>query len=590
MTVTINKTDGTVLTTIADGSANTDATNIALIGRLYKNYGELINENFVKLLENFANTTSPSTPIVGQIWYDKSTNNLKVYRSTGFISMARMTSSAAQPSNAVIADFWWDTADAQLKLYNGASWTVIAPPYTSAMSKTGAFAENIADVTTANHIAVVIYQQNQAIAIFSKDTAYVPQVAITGFSTIGKGLTLSNIADFKMHGTATNADAVDNISSEQFLRSDENDTTSGTLSVLNDSGFIVGVDSDVKISVDSTTGKITKLTAGNLQFIMGTDLAMVITDSERVQFQSGTAALPAITFIGDDDTGIYRIGDNQIGLATNGNLSISVGTAATSVTGNLNVSGDVDVSGELIVDLDATITGALDVSGNVDLGNAAGDQITIRAGTMSIPNDLSITGGDVGITGALVVGGAVNIIDNVSVTGNTTMTGTFSVTGSAAITGGLVVAPTDSNDFVVTSNGRIRVNASSVATGYDNEGDMTFAATNGIFARNVPKYVCTFNGNLAGLAILRSHHVATVTRTATGTYTLTLANDNAVQVPLISAYPTFVGSVSGDGSFNLNSAGSPSAGDTSISVKTVNMAGTATDYARAMFAIWDGDN
>ncbi len=67
MTVTINKTDGTVLTTIADGAVDTSSTNIALIGRLYKNYGELINENMVKLLENFASTSSPSTPIIGQI-------------------------------------------------------------------------------------------------------------------------------------------------------------------------------------------------------------------------------------------------------------------------------------------------------------------------------------------------------------------------------------------------------------------------------------------------------------------------------------------------------------------------------------------
>ena len=593
MSVTINKTDGTVLVTIADGSADTTTTNLALIGRLYKNYGELINENLVKLLENFANTTSPSTPIEGQIWYDKSERTVKVYRSTGFVALARIISSPGEPGNARQGDLWYDTVDEQLKLYNGAAWIVIAPTYTAAQGKTGAYAENITDTTTANHIAVVIWQQGTQRAIFSGDPDYVPQTAITGFTGINRGLTLSNVSGTKLHGTATNADAVDGVSSEQFLRSDENDSTSGTLSVLNDTGLFVGVDSDIKLSVDSTVAKITKQTAGNLQFIMGSDVAAVITDSETVQFRDGSVTIPSMTFVGDDNTGLYHPGGDRIAITANGQKRFEVNTTATEVVGDLTVGGDAEVAGELLVTLDATVGGSMDVvnlavSGTTSLGNSAGDSITFNAATLSIPNDISIVGGDVGMTGALTVGGAVNIVDNMTVTGNVTVNGDKTVNGTTIANGTFSCTVTDANDFKIDALARVLVNRTSTPTGYTNEGDMSFGDTNGIYARNVPKYVCTFNGTLASLAILRSHHVATVTRTTTGTYALTLRDDYATDIPLISDYPTFTGSVSGDGSFNLSV--NPSAGDTSISVKTVNMAGTATDYSRAMFAIWDGIN
>ena len=57
MAYTINKTDGTVLVQLEDGVLDT-TTNLDLIGKSYSGYGEVQNENFVKLLENFANTTT----------------------------------------------------------------------------------------------------------------------------------------------------------------------------------------------------------------------------------------------------------------------------------------------------------------------------------------------------------------------------------------------------------------------------------------------------------------------------------------------------------------------------------------------------
>lgn len=560
MTVTINKTDGTVLTTIADGAVDTSSVNIALIGRLYRNYGELVNENLVKMLENFASTSSPTIPIVGQLWYNKSAKNIQVYRDTGFVPLARITSSTAEPSNPSTADLWWDLTDEQLRMYNGASWIDIAPAYTATQGKTGMFAETIVDTTSANHIAAVVYQQGQRISIFSKDPEYTPQAAITGFTTVKKGLNLSSIADFYMHGTATNADLLDELDSEQFVRSDVDDDVEGVISFVNDDGILIGAAGDIQLSVDSGVGKITKTTAGNLQVYMDTDLALVINEDEQLLITSGSETVPGIGFINEVSTGVYSESDGA---------SFDI-----TVLGQKQVG--IDATGVEIIN-DLTVDGNLFVNGDTTLGDEATDLITFNGDTLSIPNGLTITDGDVTIAEDLTVQGTMTL-------GGTNLIGDFAVTGATVLNGTLSVTPTDANDFKIDSLARVMINATSVATGYGNEGDVTMGATNAIFARNVPKYVVTFNGTLAGLAIYKSHHVATVTRTTPGHYSLTLRDDLAVDIPLISAYPTVIGSANGASAVGKD--GTSTIGDTSINVQT----STGSDYTQISVAIWDGAN
>ena len=584
MTVTINKTDGTVLTTIADGAVDTSSTNIALIGRLYRNYGELINENMVKLLENFASTSSPSTPIIGQIWYDKTVETIKVYRDTGFVPLARISSSSAEPSNPGAADLWYDLTDEQLKFYSGTAWIVISPGYTASQTKTGAFAESIQDVTTANHIAVVIRQQNQPIAIFSKDAEYTPLTAITGFTSVKKGLTLSNISDFILNGTAANSQLLDSIDSASFLRSDENDTTTGTLLVSNNSGLRVGASTTkIKLDVSSTVGRITHEGVGNLQFIMDTDLAVEINDSEQLTVKDGSAALPSLSFIDDPNTGFYRVGADNIGItvagASIGTISDSSGftfTRPTAISNTLVVTGNTTVT-------NVTVGNTLTVNGNAVLGNAAADTITFNGDTVDIPNDLTFTTGDANFDGFLSASGGLDVTGEVTVTGNSTFTGRVNISNNVIISG-TISGP--GNTFKIDSSARLLVNRASPPTGYTNAGDQSMGATNAIYARNVPKYVATFNGTLAGLAIYRSHHVATVTRTTTGTYAITLRDDLGTNIPTISAYPTITGSVNGAGIVGYD--GSISSGATSLTIYTYNSSGSLADFTRVNIAIWDG--
>jgi hypothetical protein len=86
MAYLVNKTDGTAIQ-ILDGTANVTATSLTLIGRLSTNYGESQNENFVRMLENFALATAPAYPIKGQLWYDTSTQNIKFYSGAAWAAV-----------------------------------------------------------------------------------------------------------------------------------------------------------------------------------------------------------------------------------------------------------------------------------------------------------------------------------------------------------------------------------------------------------------------------------------------------------------------------------------------------------------------
>jgi hypothetical protein len=200
MSTTINKTDGTVLVSIADGAVNTSATDLTLIGKLYRNYGELVNENFVKLVENFASPTSPPQAIEGQLWYDTSDKNIKVYRNTGFVTLSVIASSSSEPSNPKLGDLWWDTVESQLMFFNGTSWIAISPGYTFTQGTSGAIVETLQDTVSVSHVVTKIYISDTVVAIYNKDTEFTPSESITGFETVKPGLNLTSAIDFKIHG------------------------------------------------------------------------------------------------------------------------------------------------------------------------------------------------------------------------------------------------------------------------------------------------------------------------------------------------------------------------------------------------------
>ena len=260
MAYTINNTAGTTLKVLADGTIDTATTDLTLIGKGYAGFGERLNENFVKLLENFANTTEPANKIKGQLWYDSLNNQINVYTGNKFKPVGSTTNSATAPTNAVLGDMWFDTTNTQLYIYSGTAWTLIGPTTVSGSGVTQVVAEAIEDNVGVQKSILKFVTNDTIVGIVSAEE-FTPGSAISGFATIKKGITLSTaISGNKLDGTATDADALGGVAAANYLRSNANDTTSGTLGVLNDDGLTIGSGSDITMKLSSDDFTIAQTT------------------------------------------------------------------------------------------------------------------------------------------------------------------------------------------------------------------------------------------------------------------------------------------------------------------------------------------
>lgn len=215
MATNIYNYDGTLLTTIPDGSIDTTSASIKFPGRGYVNYGEPVNENILWILQNFASGSPPATPTNGQLWYDTSTKLIKVYDSTSlsWASVGGVIRSPTPPiSGANVGAFWYDTSKNQLYTWSGTAWLLLGPlgasdnldplnPTNPTYSRIDA--ARISD-GTSNHQIWRITIGNVVFAIISKDASFVPNPSISGFSQINPGINFNtNIADVGITGDST---------------------------------------------------------------------------------------------------------------------------------------------------------------------------------------------------------------------------------------------------------------------------------------------------------------------------------------------------------------------------------------------------
>ena len=108
MPYTINRTDGTIIATIQDGTSD-NSTSLTLFGKSFSNFGEALNEDLVKLLENSASTSSPTAPLKGELWFDTTTNQIKVYDGSSFKPTGGAKASATVPTGPSVGDLWLDS-------------------------------------------------------------------------------------------------------------------------------------------------------------------------------------------------------------------------------------------------------------------------------------------------------------------------------------------------------------------------------------------------------------------------------------------------------------------------------------------------
>ena len=382
MPYTVNKTNSSASPnsyTVQDSILNSD-TDLKFVGKGYTGYGESIAENFLHLLESFSNTTAPTKPIEGQLWWDETNSRLKVHNGTTFVpagSNAPYQSTA--PSSMVAGDLWIDSDTNQQYFYNGTTSVLVGPPGTTGTTN-GFTYDSILDSTDATQNITKLWNDGNLIAIISEDS-FTPKNSITGFATITKGMTLStDISDLRFAGTSSDSDKLGGITAANFLRSNANDTTTGTLGIVTDSGMTVGNDSDLSFTVDSTGAIISNVTSN-------TDITFKIND--------GGTTTTLMTLDGSE----ARVG---IGTTTPGTkLEVNGTITATAFTGALTgaVTGNITGSASLNLLLTGgTMTGQINSQAIVptantsyNLGSSSYKFLTIYGSTLQT-TDATISG------------------------------------------------------------------------------------------------------------------------------------------------------------------------------------------------------
>jgi hypothetical protein len=374
MSYTINKTDGSVLTEIVDGTIDQSATDLTLIGKNALSYGEAFNENFIKILENFSSTTTPSNPITGQLWYDTSESRLKIYNGSSFKVAGGTIVSNIIPSSITQGDIWIDSARQQLYFNDGVATRLAGPQYTAAQGLSGFNITTIVDINGLSNTVAMLYVGNTLLGIFSKSTFY-PGTPIPGFgttsilingisTTVSKQVVTGYTASESGGIFTTTASISQSLlaadgslrTAESFLSGTVDSATSGTLSILNTTPLILGT--------GGTNGRTeVKVSSNSFQI-------NALTTNQTMQFNlyDSTGALTPAFFV-------------------NGN-SKYVGIYTSAPTKTLDVGGD------------ARIRGSLTVEGNLTTVNTTNLQISdklIEIGYSASASNITANGGGINL-------------------------------------------------------------------------------------------------------------------------------------------------------------------------------------------------
>ena len=356
MAYQINKTDGTVVATVADGQIDTLSTDLTLIGKNYSGFGEALNENFIKLLENFSSSTRPTHPTRGQIWFDVSELKLKVYSGTQFLPVSSATIANTQPASLGVGDLWFNNVDSQLYFFDGNTAILLGPAYSTSQGISGLRVASILDTLNQTRVVTYLYNNGILLGIFAKDS-FTPKVAISGFTgSIIPGFNAGNLAGLKFAVTCTNSESLGGVTAATYVRKDTSNSINGQLQLTADLGLVIGSAGQGAFNVN--TGNVflqNTATDKNLIF----NVRKGINQEDAISIQSAS-----------------RIIDLYAGQLT----------SQVNVGGNLTITGDLTVQGTTTTINTSTLTVE---DKNIELSNVAspsdaladGGGITLKGST-----------------------------------------------------------------------------------------------------------------------------------------------------------------------------------------------------------------
>ena len=362
MAYVINLTNGTQLATVEDGTID-QSTSLKLVGKNYAGYGEIQNENFVHLLENFSSANQPAGPLSGQIWFDSSLKKLKFYDGTKFRTTGGAEIASAQPVGLTTGDFWWDTDNNQLYAQNADGGFVLIGPQSIGETVSAMVTAQVRDDSQVNRTIIkgTVDDGVQFIVSASEFTIDTtdPANAITGFDIVRQGVTLRNTTSaaggvttstHRFHGTATNAEKLGGVAASDYALAGAANFSSVVR--LADTGLTVGAANDLHIFIDPTgfgTEAVIENTTGQKIRFKVKSSGGVTTEPMHI---NADGLIPTATATYDIGTSAYKW-RNMYATAFNGlaTQAIALQVGANYRTGDVNSTNNTvavrDASGNL---------------------------------------------------------------------------------------------------------------------------------------------------------------------------------------------------------------------------------------------------
>ena len=472
MAYQIDRFNGTFLVSVDDQTLNSTATDLRFVGRNYSGYGEIENENFLHLLENFANSSAPPRAISGQTWFDTSTKKLKIYDGNKFKVTTGAEASATAPTGLAIGDFWWDNQNEQIKVWNGTEFVLVGPEKSPIYGDTSTAPAVVKDSVGSDQQIIKFQVGGEVIAIVSRSTFNLNTVInpITGFGLLKPGINFINSdpttgetsGTHRFIGTSSNAERLGGFVATDYLRSGNTSFISQVS--FKDNGFAVGDQDDFRLTIVNGSTPTLESTL-NSPFIFrisngGGDIKDIAVikptgidpGSNGIYSLGSTAAkwkivnaeeVKATTFYGKlIGTVETAAGPGGVvpplaiqSVAVSGSFSMAAPSPG-SPAANFNVSLAGSTSA---VNLSSGSTGSLD-NFNIGGSNPGSAKFTTLAssGTVTFTNTSSSTG--VG-TGALVVAGGASIGGSIYVQGDGYFLGTGAIRIPTGTTGARPPAP-----------------------------------------------------------------------------------------------------------------------------------------------------
>jgi hypothetical protein len=429
MAYTITPTNGQNSIIVADGTLNT-STTLTLVGKNYPNYGTILDQNLFRLLENSANSTAPGSPVIGEIWWDTTNRVLKVWIGSTWKPVGGVISTAAgtaPTSNNNVGDLWWDSTpgNSALWAYDG---TLQAYKKVGPIGGTADISSEVLSDGSSNHSVISFKLSGTRYLIFSTDAAFSPSPAINGFQTISPGLNLASSAfltNAKFIGQATDSITVGGIYPNNFVRSDQNTSTVGTLSVLNNNGLFVGTAQNLNFTAASPDVSMTnQINSGTMRFKVH-DSGGNLLDAVDI--------LPNGNLICNYDlvvTGSIKSGGSGDFLITSTTPSTTTVTGAfqnrggAGISGNLNVGGTHNYFAGNLTGQTVISNTSITASSTVTAANFTGNLITATQSnvtTLGTLTTVSVAGAATFGSGITISSGTVNLgpVGSIKISGGT---------------------------------------------------------------------------------------------------------------------------------------------------------------------------